>query len=374
MSILEIILTIICLTLSFILIGLADEYNDVIDNRMSPEGCTDSTSSMYSEHVNQRMSLHKPYNDTYPLTSPVYTGEGIIYKIAIIADPDTDSKINDKTWVSYMKTGELFINDDNKHVTITWSDVITIKSSFSHGSRGMELSELVVFNGKLYSVDDRTGIIYEISSDFQAYPWVILADGDGGTPKGFKGEWATVKDDLLYVGGLGKEWTTQTGEVVNLNPQWVKSVGHTGDVLHHDWHENYDALREHGGFLPPGYLIHESGVWSDVHKMWFFLPRRGSTERYDDVADERRAINLLFTVTEDFQQVKISEMGPHSSTRGFSSFKFVPGTNDSLIVALKSEEDAGKIVTYVTVLTIDGDVIMEEQPVGDIKYEGIEFV
>lgn len=30
---------------------------------------------------------------------------------------------------------------------------------------------------------------------------------------GFKCEWATVKDGYLYVGGLGKEWTTTTGEV-----------------------------------------------------------------------------------------------------------------------------------------------------------------
>ena len=29
--------------------------------------------------------------------------------------------------------------------------------------------------------------------------------------KGFKAEWMAVKDHMLYVGGLGKVWTTQTG-------------------------------------------------------------------------------------------------------------------------------------------------------------------
>ena len=29
------------------------------------------------------------------------------------------------------------------------------------------------------------------------------------TFKGMKCEWMTVKDEHLYVGGLGKEWTTQ---------------------------------------------------------------------------------------------------------------------------------------------------------------------
>ena len=69
---------------------------------------------------------------------------------------------------------------------------------------------------------------------------------------GFKAEWATVKDKSLWVGGLGKEWTTVTGEVQNLNPQWVKSIGYHGDVLHHNWHINYDAMRETGGYLLPG--------------------------------------------------------------------------------------------------------------------------
>jgi soluble calcium-activated nucleotidase 1 len=51
--------------------------------------------------------------------------------------------------------------------------------------RGMELSELVVFNGKLLSFDDRTGFIYEITNDNQAIPWILLTDGDGkSTSKG----------------------------------------------------------------------------------------------------------------------------------------------------------------------------------------------
>ena len=42
-------------------------------------------------------------------------------------------------------------------------------------------------------------------------PWVILEDGPGTVDKGFKAEWMAVKDHMLYVGGLGKVWTTQTG-------------------------------------------------------------------------------------------------------------------------------------------------------------------
>ena len=32
------------------------------------------------------------------------------------------------------------------------------------------------------------------------------------------------KGDKLYVGGLGKEWTTPNGVVLHHNPQWVKII------------------------------------------------------------------------------------------------------------------------------------------------------
>lgn len=69
---------------------------------------------------------------------------------------------------------------------------------------------------------------------------------------GFKCEWASVKGRRLYVGGLGKVWTTPTGEVVNHDPQWVKSIGPLGDVQHLDWRQQYNALREATGIKDPG--------------------------------------------------------------------------------------------------------------------------
>ena len=35
--------------------------------------------------------------------------------------------------------------------------------------------------------------------------------------QGFKGEWMTVKDHFLYVGGFGKPWTTPSGQVAQLS-------------------------------------------------------------------------------------------------------------------------------------------------------------
>lgn len=123
-----------------------------------------------------------------------------------------------------------------------------------------------------------------------------------------------------------------------------------------------------------GYIIHESSVWSDIHRHWFFLPRRASKETYDEVEDEHRATNLMFIADENFKNIKVKTIGELKPTHGFSSFKFIPGTSDSIIVALKSEEEKGNIASYILAFDINGKIIMPELKIGTVKYEGIEFV
>ncbi|XP_071381247.1 soluble calcium-activated nucleotidase 1b isoform X2 [Centroberyx affinis] len=317
----------------------------------------------------------KRYNDTYPLSPPEKTKYGIRYRIGVIADLDTASRSSkEQTWFSYMRKGHLTVSESADRLEVEWdAETVTLESHLSEKGRGMELSELVVFNGHLYSVDDRTGVVYRIEGS-QAVPWVILPDGDGLVSKGFKAEWLAVKDEHLYVGGLGKEWTTTSGEVVNNNPEWVKVVGCHGDVEHENWVPRYNALRSAAGIQPPGYLIHESAAWSDRLQHWFFLPRRASHERYEETADERRATNLLLSCSADFSHITVGHVGPLNPTHGFSSFKFVPDTDDQIVLALKSEEDAGKIATYILAFTLDGRMLMPETKIGDVKYEGLEFI
>lgn len=62
------------------------------------------------------------------------------------------------------------------------------------------------------------------------------------------------------------------------------------------------------------------------------------------------------------------------TSRGFSSFKFIPGTNDQVIIALRTEELEGKTATYITAFRTDGYVLLEDVLVSDMKYEGLEFI
>lgn len=76
---------------------------------------------VHQENVAQQ---HKPlgsdywpaYNSTYPLTTPIRTEKGVRYRIAIIADLDTNSKRSDEEWVSYLKSGNLYYDADNSKV------------------------------------------------------------------------------------------------------------------------------------------------------------------------------------------------------------------------------------------------------------------
>lgn len=326
---------------------------------------------------------HTPaYNYTYPLTQPVSTNTGVVFRFGIITDMDEDSKVTDRknTWQSFLRVGTLSYDKRLQKVSINWDSSddkpTALYSAFSNGGRGMELSDLLVFNGRLYSIDDRTGIVYEIENNKKIFPWVILSDGNGHEIKGFKGEWMIRKGEEMIIGGIGKEWTTPNGVVLHHNPQWIKIIQPDGRIRHENWTRIYVAMQEAAGYKAPGYVIHESAAWSDVHQSWFFLPRRASHEKYNDVVDEERGTNLLLKCAENFEKIEITRIGElDDRTKGFSSFKFLPGTRDTVIVALKTYEFKGKTKSFMTSFTIDGIILMPDTLISsDYKYEGFEFL
>lgn len=122
-------------------------------------------------------------------------------------------------------------------------------------------------------------------------------------------------------------------------------------------------------------MIHEAVAWSTRLARWVFMPRRASHNTYEEKADESRATNLLLTADSNFRAISFRHIGPLNPTRGYSSIKFIPGTKESLVVALKSEErDGNAVATYLTVFSMEGIVLLEDVNIGPYKYEGIEFV
>ncbi|VDL84106.1 unnamed protein product [Nippostrongylus brasiliensis] len=215
------------------------------------------------------------------------------YKVLIVTDLDRGSATGDgKTWRALTRQGKLFISKNRKQANITW-DLNADKNltgKLNINARAMELSELSVFHNRILTPDDRTGMIYEIK-DNEAIPWVFLNSGPGNTTEGFKAEWMTIKDDLLYVGSHGNEFRNASGAVLHENNMWVKTVSPDGAVTHHDWRTIFDKIRNACGIYKPGYLTHEAAQYSETRRMWFFLPRKASNTTYDETADETKDTN-----------------------------------------------------------------------------------
>lgn len=125
------------------------------------------------------------YNGTYPLTKSSRTASGINFKISVISDLDTESKVKGKeSWISYLKEGILTWHPHRNKISILWKNKdVVLSSTFAMKGRGMELSELVTFDGRILSFDDRTGLVYFIENNV-AYPWIIMMDGNGKKNKG----------------------------------------------------------------------------------------------------------------------------------------------------------------------------------------------
>jgi soluble calcium-activated nucleotidase 1 len=123
-------------------------------------------------------------------------------------------------------------------------------------------------------------------------------------------------------------------------------------VRHINWLEQYKALRAAFGIHYPGYMIHESAQYSEIHRRWFFMPRRASHEVYTETEDEQRGqsgsvsymshdagSNVMLIADDDFAHVEARTIGKITPARGFSAFQFIPGTISSLIMRSSRVED-----------------------------------
>jgi len=317
------------------------------------------------------------------------------FRFAMVSDLDQLSRVETSKkplFKSMLMPGTLTYDPVKNAYSMKQHTVRYLESAHNEAGRGMELSELTLFQNRLLAFEDRTGIVFEILSkdkgaDSYAVPRFIISEGDGDTDKGMKWEWATVKDDELYIGSMGKEYTNPDGSIANTNNLWVAIVSKTGEIRKKDWSKEYNFVRSALGASSPGYVIHEAVLWSQHLKKWVFLPRRVSSEAYDENLDEKKGSNKLVLVDANFSkkpdvvEIKLANVDP---LHGFSTFAFVPKTNDRHAIAIRSVEEncvggddqICKQRSYVLVFDIlSGEVLMDETKINEeVKFEGIEFV
>ena len=238
--------------------------------------------------------------------------------------------------------------------------------------------------------DDRTGEVFEIlntkdGTDSFVVPRFVITEGDGDTDKGMKWEWSTIKDGELIMGSMGKEYTNQDGSVKNRNNLWVGILNDHGELRRENWTDKYQVVRHALGASMPGYMIIEAANWSPIMKKWIFLPRRISSDAYDENKDETMGGHQLVILDEDFTNPKVVDLKMSSldPLKGFSTFAFVPNSDDKHILAIRSVEESCvdftpkcQQRTYFVVLDVTtGEQLSDELEYKDkVKFEGVEFV
>jgi hypothetical protein len=117
--------------------------------------------------------------DTYDALPMIDDTKANEWPIALIEDPDRASIVANggglatTEWQSILQMGVL-IRDDKGEYSVKWRGELPFRSKYSYGGRGMELSDLAMFNNELVSIDDRTGILFKVSSQLLLYVLSIL--------------------------------------------------------------------------------------------------------------------------------------------------------------------------------------------------------
>ena len=324
-----------------------------------------------------------------PATSTT-TGSAM-FRFATVTDLDQLSAVTESKkpeFRSYFVPGILHRTGKDQY-DITFEASRTLLTKHNEAGRGAEFSELTIYNNRLLTFDDRTGDVFEIinnsdGTNSEVVPRFVITEGEGDTDKGMKWEWATVKDNELYIGSMGKEYTKPDGSVANVNNLWIGILNGRGELRRENWQHKYKLVRKALDAESPGYIIMEAILWSPYMKKWVFLPRRISSKKYDENEDEQMGGNKLVLVDEFFTKTEVVTIDMEKDPlRGFSSFAFVPGTQDQHAIAIRSVEenctgdlDVCQQRSYFLVFDVTtGKVLSDEVKFKEnMKFEGIEFV
>jgi soluble calcium-activated nucleotidase 1 len=170
--------------------------------------------------------------------------------------------------------------------------------------------------------------------------------------------------DELIVGSHGKV----------RHEEWIKRLGPQGyTVRSEDWGDIYRRMREACGVGEAGYVVHEAAEWHPYRERWYFFPRKVSAEAFHEPTDEReKGNNLLIEADAAFARIEVRPVGARTPERGPSSIKLVPGHPDEFIY-MKSVELGDRTESWIGAADLAGNLLADEEKLGDFKCEGIEF-
>ncbi|ETN86572.1 hypothetical protein NECAME_16259, partial [Necator americanus] len=90
------------------------------------------------------------------------------FDFLIVTDNDEDATAPKSQWRAITRKGVLKLSKDNSTAHVEWDSKSSdqeLMSGFSYKGRGMELSDLTEYRGRILAPDDKTGIIFEIKKN-----------------------------------------------------------------------------------------------------------------------------------------------------------------------------------------------------------------
>ena len=151
----------------------------------------------------------------------------------------------------------------------------------------------------------------------------------------------------------------------------VKTISKKGIVKTLDWNAIYEAIENYLNLPPIGFVMMEAVLYSATQQTWYFLPR--SLHR---APNDSSTCSFVVVSTNNFSSFKtISLEGKLDTRSGFAAARFVPGTNETAIMALRSLEGDRVFATMIVVFHINSTILLPEQTVSQgVKFEGVEFM
>ncbi|KAL7711962.1 Apyrase [Entamoeba marina] len=296
-------------------------------------------------------------------------------QLLLISDDDALTKY-DNTYYSRIYLGVL-----NTPTSESWtynpSSTFSVTTKYNEKKRGNENSAVVYYNDKMYVFDDKTGIASELDiSHTSIYPRMIYNKGNGNSSNGMKCEWATVKDEVMFIGSHGnsrdEDDLYKNSYVQKVNNQLVNEPV--------NWYKYFEKINDALGIKSPGYVTHEAITWSNYYEKWVIFPRKVSQDAYDEITDMTSSSKVMLICDEDFEQCETIKDPQYVNERCFSSVRLAP-FNEKIMIYTKSVENEGKIESYIGVIDT-GDIDKEGYPkillhdtyVGPYKVEGLEIL
>ncbi|KPM10072.1 calcium activated nucleotidase 1b-like protein [Sarcoptes scabiei] len=318
--------------------------------------------------------LGEAYNGSYPLTPPFVKGNEITYRWAMIAD--YGQRYGDK-YRSEMKFGTLTIN--TKTLTINFDfekNKRTVQTIFAANGFGAQFADLSVFNGRLYTCDRSSGIVYEVVNPGLLVPWLILANGNGRRHHtGFPCRWMTVKGTKMFIGSDGLTRKVR-GREINDNRQWVKQVSVGGIVDQTHWSRFYRQLMQ--AVQPPltrqQRLKHEAVVYDRYTQQWTFLP-------HVVPLTPKTKHNILLRADNYFSLIKYIPLKLTRFDRIFTSVKIIPGLKNlpkgvtGVAVGIRVQQDQKDPQTTIVAFALPTGIILRNDTwIDSNAFTGFEFV